>query len=130
MNENEIEGVVKNGVGKAEHLAGEALDNPGLTAKGAAKQVQGETQAAAGKAQEALSDAIEKITALVAKLKDQAGELYSQAQERAHKVADQVDPVVREKPYQAAGVALTLGLLAGLLIAGRGPKIIVVRPRV
>lgn len=130
MNENGIEGAVKNGLGKVERVAGDALDNPGMAAKGAAKQVEGNAQAATGKAQEALNDAAEKIGALIAKLRDQANELYSQAQDRAHKVADQVDPYVHEKPYQAAGVALAVGLLAGLLIAGRGPKVIVVKPRV
>jgi ElaB/YqjD/DUF883 family membrane-anchored ribosome-binding protein len=130
MNENGIEGAVKNGVGKVERVAGDALDNPGLAAKGAAKQVEGNAQAAAGKAQEALNEAIEKIGGLVAKLRDHANELYGQAQDRAHKVADRVDPYVHERPYQAAGVALAAGLLAGLLIAGRGPKVIVVKPRV
>ncbi len=130
MNENGIEGAVKNGVGKVERVAGDALDNPGLVAKGAAKQVEGEAQAAAGKAQEALNEAIEKITSLVAKLRDHANDLYGQAQDRAQKVAGQVDPYVHEKPYQAIGVGLALGLVAGILIAGRAPKVIVVRPRV
>lgn len=130
MNENGIEGAVKNGLGKVERVAGDALDNPGMAAKGAAKQVEGNAQAATGKAQEALNDAIEKVTALVAKLKDQVNDLYGQANDRAHKVAERVDPYVHENPYQAAGVALAVGLLAGLLIAGRGPKVIVVKPRV
>ena len=130
MDENGFEGAVKNGLGKVERVAGDALDNPGMAARGAAKQVEGNAQAAAGKAQEALNDAAEKIGALIAKLRDQANDIYGQAQERAHKVADQVDPYVHEKPYQAAGVALAVGLLAGLLIAGRGPKVIVVKPRV
>ena len=130
MNTDGIEGAVKNGVGKAERVAGDVLDNPGLAAKGAAKQVEGNTQVAAGKAQEALNEAIEKIGGLVARLRDHANELYGQAQDRAHKVADQVDPYIHEKPYQAVGVALTVGLLTGLLIAGRGPKVIVVKPRV
>jgi ElaB/YqjD/DUF883 family membrane-anchored ribosome-binding protein len=130
MNEDGIEGAVKNGLGKVERVAGDALDNPSLAAKGAAKQVEGNAQAVAGKAQDALNDAAEKIGALIAKLRDQANDLYGQAQDRAHKVADQVDPYVHEKPYQAAGVALAVGLLAGLLIAGRGPRVIVVKPRV
>jgi ElaB/YqjD/DUF883 family membrane-anchored ribosome-binding protein len=129
MNADGIEGAVKNGVGKAERVAGDALDNPGLAAKGAAKQVEGEAQAAAGRVQEALTDATLRISALVAKLKDQATELYGQAQDRAHKAAERIDPVVREKPYQAVGVALTVGLLTGLLIAGRGSRVIVVRAR-
>jgi ElaB/YqjD/DUF883 family membrane-anchored ribosome-binding protein len=43
-------------------------------------------------------------------------------------VKAQVDPFVRELAHAASGFGTAVGLLAGLLLAGRGPKVIYVKP--
>ena len=53
---------------------------------------------------------------------------YGEAKARVATAKARVDPMVREQPYVALGVAATVGLLAGLLLAGRGPKVIYIKP--
>jgi ElaB/YqjD/DUF883 family membrane-anchored ribosome-binding protein len=50
--------------------------------------------------------------------------------EQAQKTADQVEPFVRDQPYLALGAAALTGLMLGLLYAGRGPKIVYIKPRI
>lgn len=129
MNENTVEGALQNGAGKVESAAGEALDNPGLTAKGEVRQFAGKAQSAAGEAEETLRDTVDYVNGVLNRLKTQADELYGQAAERVRKVAGQVEPMVKERPYVALGAVAAAGLLAGLLLAGRGPRVIYVKPR-
>ena len=44
--------------------------------------------------------------------------------------AREVTQTIEERSYLAVAVAAAIGLLAGLLIAGRGPRVIYVKPRV
>lgn len=53
---------------------------------------------------------------------------YGEAKDRLSSAKAKVDPFVQEQPYAALGVAVTVGLLAGLLLASRGPKVIYIRP--
>ena len=129
MNENTVEGALQNGVGKVESATGEALDNPGLKAKGEVRQFAGKAQAVAGDAEDTLRDTVDYVNGVLNRLKAQADELYGQAADRVRKVADQVEPMVKERPYVALGAVAAVGLLAGLLLAGRGPKVIYLKPR-
>ena len=129
MNENTVEGALQNGVGKVESATGEALDNPGLQAKGEVRQFAGKAQAAAGDAEDTLRDTVDYVNGVLNRLKAQADELYGHAAGKVREVAGQVEPMVKERPYVALGAVAAAGLLAGLLLAGRGPKVIYLKPR-
>jgi ElaB/YqjD/DUF883 family membrane-anchored ribosome-binding protein len=81
----------------------------------------------AGKIQGAIGQAASKATAAVSRVSGQAKEAYGRASVGAQKVADTVEPFVQERPYAALGIALGAGVVLGLLLAGRGPKVIYVR---
>ena len=129
MNENTLEGGAKAGLGELESKAGAALDDGGLRAGGAKAQVQGEVRKAVGSAQEAIAPVADQARALAGRVGEQAKDVYGQAQDRAQAVADRVDPFVKEQPYAALGIAAAAGLLMGLLLASRGPKVVYVKPR-
>ena len=96
---------------------------------GAARNMADKAKAAGAAAQDRLEQAADSVTDAAAKAQAKAKDLYNQASVRVRDVAGKVDPVVKEKPYASLGVALGLGVVAGLLMAGRGPKVIEVRPR-
>lgn len=121
MNENRSEGAAKVVLGKFESAVGEAVDDPKLRLKGAGRQAGGRVQEAAGAAQETfglLGDHARDVAATV-----------SDAYGRVSDVAAEIDPFIREKPYLAVAFGIAAGLLAGLLIAGRRPKVVYVKPR-
>jgi len=129
MTANEMESGIKNGADKTSALAGEALDAPDLEDRvySAESQVQG----AIDQMQERISQAADKVASTAVKLGEQAKDTYANVTIRVQKVADQVDPFVKEQPYLALGLAAVGGLMFGLLYAGRGPKIVYVKqPRV
>jgi ElaB/YqjD/DUF883 family membrane-anchored ribosome-binding protein len=130
MNENSIEGAAQDGIGKVESVAGDVLDNPGLKARGEARRLGGKAQSAVGSAEDGFSDVLDHLSDAVTRVIDQVGDVYDQLTDKAQTVVtDQVDPFVKEKPFVALGLAATVGLLAGLLIAGGRPKVIYVKPR-
>jgi ElaB/YqjD/DUF883 family membrane-anchored ribosome-binding protein len=129
MNKNEIVGAAKDGVGKVQSIAGQIIDDPGVELEGDGRRIEGSVQQMVGEAQSKLADAADKLVASAAKVSEQAREAYANVYDRVQKTADQVTPLVREQPYAALGVAALAGLFLGLLYAGRGPKIIYVRPR-
>ena len=129
MNENTLEGAVKSGAGRLERGVGEAVENDDLQARGAATQVEGQAQKVIGSAQDTLNQAAESAKAAVSRAGETARDVYGQAQQRVQDVRGTVDPFVREKPYAALGVAAAAGLVLGLLLAGRGPRIVYVKPR-
>jgi len=67
------------------------------------------------KIQEARAHAEESVRQAKARLAD----VEKQALERARALADDADAFVRDKPWQAVGVAAGVGLLLGLLIGRR-----------
>jgi len=129
MNQNNVEGGVKAGVGEIESAGGELLDRPDMQARGDARRLEGKAQDVIGTVQDAVTQAADEVSAAASKAGDQARTAYGQVTDRAQKIAAQVDPFVKDQPYVALGLAAATGLLIGLLIAGRGPKIIYVRPR-
>ena len=94
-----------------------------------ARGVRDKAQAASAKAHSKIDDAASLVSDTAFKASAQAKDLYGQVSERAHSVAEQVDPYVKHRPYAAMGVVAAVGLVAGLLMAGRGPKVIYVKPR-
>jgi ElaB/YqjD/DUF883 family membrane-anchored ribosome-binding protein len=129
MNKNEIIGGVKDGVGKVQSIGGQIIDDPGVELEGDARRVEGSVQQMVGEAQSKLAEAADKLAASASKVADQARDAYANVSGRVQRTADQVTPLVREQPYAALGIAALAGLFLGLVYAGRGPKIIYVRPR-
>ncbi|HZL01005.1 MAG TPA: CsbD family protein [Caulobacteraceae bacterium] len=122
MNENRAEGAAKVVLGKFESAVGEAVDDPKLRLKGAGRQAGGRVQEAAGAAQETLGVLTDSARLAASTVGDAYGKVSD--------IAAEIDPFVRDKPYLAVAIAAAAGLLAGLLIAGRGPRVIYVKPRV
>ncbi len=129
MSENTIEGAAKTGVGGIENELGKAVGSDDLQAKGAATQLEGRAQKVIGTAQDAINQAAEGAKAAVSKAGEQARGLYGQAQQRVHDASETIDPFVREKPYAALAAAAGAGFVLGLLLAGRGPRVVYVKPR-
>ena len=129
MNENTTEGAIKSGAGKIEDKVGKAVGSDDLQAKGASAQIEGHAQKVIGTAQDVVNQAAEGAKAAVSKAGEQARDIYGQAQERVQGVTDTVEPFVREKPYATLGIAAAAGLVLGLLLAGRGPRVVYVKPR-
>lgn len=128
MSDDILKGGALAAAGSLEGAAGDILDRDDLRLKGAAKQVKGRAQEALGKLKNKAGDVGDQVSLAAAQVKDQAKVTYKQAADRVTKVANEVDPFVREKPYAAVGLGVAAGLLIGLLLAGRGPKIVYIKP--
>lgn len=111
-------------VGSEQQAVGEGLDRLDLRASEVTRS-EGGAERAVGKLKDKAADLGQKVSAAAA---DRAMDVYAGAAERFDRVAGRVDPFVREKPYAALGFAVVAGLLAGLLLAGRGPKVIYLKP--
>jgi ElaB/YqjD/DUF883 family membrane-anchored ribosome-binding protein len=128
MNQDNLEGSAKAGFGKLESVAGDALGDGHMQAKGDARQFEGKAQDLMGSAQDTVGQVADQAKAAVSKVTDQAKDVYARASDTAQSVRSQVEPFVEDRPYAALGVAAAVGLLVGLLLASRGPKIVYVRP--
>lgn len=63
MNQNQVEGKLKDIGGKIQEEFGDAIDSPEQEAKGLAKQVEGKTQKKLGDAQEKVEDKLDEAEA-------------------------------------------------------------------
>ena len=90
MDDNRIEGAVKEGVGRVQDAFGGGFGDEGLQARGKLNQAAGGLQ-----------------------------NFYGQIVDSAKDVLDDAADMIERQPYAAAGAAALLGLLAGLLIATR-----------
>lgn len=115
-------------LGSAEQPVGEARDRADFPAADETRQSEGRAKRTVGKLKDKAADVGQQVSAAAATATDRAMDAYAGAVERFDRVADRVDPFVREKPYAALGLAAAAGLLAGLLLAGRGPKVIYLKP--
>jgi len=128
MSENDIVGGMQEGFGRLERGAGAALDDRDMEARGAAKQLKGGARKVAAKLQTGIDGLADRMVDGVAKVGEQTRTVYDRTSVQARKVAEKVDPFVHERPYAALGVTLAAGLLIGLLLNSRGPKVIYVKP--
>jgi len=92
-----------------------------------AKPINATIDQATAKVRDAIGQAADQAAAAVSKLGVQAKDAYGRAADGAQTVAKTVDPFVHERPYASAGVALGVGVILGLLLAGRGTKVIFVK---
>lgn len=129
MSENKIAGAAQSGLGELESAAGDALGSKALEREGEANQVKGGARRAAGKVQAGIDKVADRISEGVARAGDTTRGAVERTAIGAQQVASRVDPFVSERPYSAAGLAFGAGIVLGLLLAGRGPKVIYVKPR-
>jgi uncharacterized protein YjbJ (UPF0337 family) len=99
MNKDTVQGDLRQGLGAAEGVIGEAVDNLELRLRGKADEIVGRVQSA-----------------------------YGQATDAAAGTVDGVDAFVTERPYLTAAIAAGAGLLLGFVMGLGRPKVIVVRP--
>ena len=104
MTEDRLEGGVKGGVGRIQDAAGGLLGDDKMQLKGKLNEAAGTLQDTYGQ------------------VKDQASDLLDQAQD----VLGDVETFVREQPFAAAAVGVSLGLVLGMLLRG-GRKTVYVR---
>ena len=107
---------------------GSAAYDGGPDAAGATRKLADKAKSVGAAAQDRLEQAADGVTEAAAKAQAKAKDLFDKASVRVRDVAGKVDPVVKDKPYVTLGVALGVGVVAGLLMGGRGPKVIEVRP--
>jgi uncharacterized protein YjbJ (UPF0337 family) len=99
MNEDILEGDLRQGAGHAEQLIGKAAGDLGLSLHGRAQEIAGKVQSA-----------------------------YGQAKDTAAETIGGVDAFVTERPYLSAAIAAGVGLAFGFMLGLGRPKVIVVRP--
>jgi len=99
MDENILEGGLRQGLGRAERAIGEANGDFGLGLHGRAQELAGRVQTA-----------------------------YGQAKDTAAETIGGIDAFVTERPYLTAAIAAGVGLLFGFAFGLGRPKVIVVRP--
>ena len=99
MNEDILEGGLRQGLGHAEHTVGDAYGDLGLSLHGRVQELSGKVQAA-----------------------------YGQAKDTAAETIGGVDAFVTERPYMTAAIAAGVGLLLGFALGLGRPKVIIVRP--
>jgi ElaB/YqjD/DUF883 family membrane-anchored ribosome-binding protein len=128
MDESNIERDMKGAGDSAKSKVGEVIDKPGLQAEVDALKAEGATDDFIETVRKALAQAAERASTKTAKVRDRARDAYGNVSDLGQKVAGYVDPFVQNEPYVALGLAAATGLLLGLLIAGRGPKMVYIRP--
>jgi ElaB/YqjD/DUF883 family membrane-anchored ribosome-binding protein len=101
MPEQQIEGLVREGLGRVEDSAGGLVGDARLQARGKLDQ-------AAGMVQRTLGD-----------VQGQAERLLGEAQVKGKEARDEMDALVRRSPWVAVAVAAGIGLLAGLVLKPR-----------
>lgn len=129
MNENNIEGSAKTGFGKLEAVAGDAVGDSRMQAKGSARQAEGKTLDAVGSIQETVGQVAGQAKDAVSKITGQAKDAYGKAGQQAKAVGDKVEPYVKERPYAALAIAGAAGFIFARVFSRGGPKVIYVKPR-
>ena len=99
MNDEILEGELRQGLGHAEHTIGDAMGDVELS-------LHGRVQELAGRAQS----------------------VYGQAKDTAAETIGGVDAFVTERPYLTAAIAAGVGLFLGFAFGLGRPKVIIVRP--
>jgi ElaB/YqjD/DUF883 family membrane-anchored ribosome-binding protein len=92
-----------------------------------AHTVSDTAQSTGSSAQRKIGEAANAISGAAMKAGGQAKDIYGEVSSRARTAARQVDPYVKGKPYAAMGIVAVAALLIGLIMAGRGPKVIYVQ---
>ena len=129
MSIENLEGKAQAGVARAEQTTNAAIDDTASKVKGEVRQFSDKAQQAVDSASEVAGRVAGKVREQVSRATDQAADAYATLKDKAQDVAQKVDPFVKEKPYLTVGLAALAGVVAGIMMAGRGPKVIYVKPR-
>jgi ElaB/YqjD/DUF883 family membrane-anchored ribosome-binding protein len=84
-----------------------------------AEQVRQDTEDGLDATVDQFESARERVQHAFEQGKEQWMQIQDQAVQYSKEVADSTDKFVREKPWQAVGIAAAIGLVAGLLIRRR-----------
>ena len=98
MDQHEIEGAIKEGVGRVQDAYGGATGDLNTQARGKLNEVAGVAQ-----------------------------RLYGRTADQARGLASNADAFVADQPYVAIGAAAMLGLIVGLLLGGAGARTVYLR---
>lgn len=119
-----VKGAAEAATGSMEAAAGDILGRSDLQTSGSAKQTLGRARLAIGEAEQKATDAAVRLSDAVVDVQDRVRGAYGHAADRLEVINARIVPLVREQPYVALGAAAAVGLLAGLLLAGRGSKVV------
>lgn len=76
------------------------------------------------------ADAAARVGAIAAELGVRTRQGFDYTRDEAQAIGREVDPLVHSRPYLAMIFAAALGMLFGLLFAGRRPKVVYVKQKV
>jgi ElaB/YqjD/DUF883 family membrane-anchored ribosome-binding protein len=122
-------GRIEQAAGGFENDLGKALGSEDLGTDGAVREAKGRARKVAGKVQDGIDKVADQLSGAVATAGETTRSAYDVTSQRARQIADKVQPIVDERPYAFAAVALGVGVVIGLLLNAGGPKIIYVKPR-
>jgi ElaB/YqjD/DUF883 family membrane-anchored ribosome-binding protein len=128
MNSDNLEGKTKNGAGHLKRAAAAVAEDPAAEFGSELRELQGKAQEAIAAAGDKLAKSAVKARAVIGEAADQASDAYGDLRDRARKVAETVNPFVRDRPYASLAIAGIAGLVLGILCFARGPKVIYVKP--
>lgn len=111
MDENKVEGTVRNLGGKVESAFGNMTGDAKLKAEGAADRVAGSAQKVYGQASESVRDGVNTIRSKAREMADDGGsQVLDQIEEAGDYIAEQVD----NRPVTALLIAAGVGFLIAL----------------
>jgi len=112
MNNDRIEGAVREATGKVQGAAGDLADSERTSTEGRAREAAGTLQNAYGQAKNALHDVAEEATEL-------AGQAYRQGSRYVRDGGRLVDHRASDSPLASLLIAGVAGYALGFLIHGR-----------
>lgn len=127
--ENQVHGQAQQAVGATQAAAATVTDQ----AKAMAGTLADTAKDTYGKVADQAKDAYGKVTDQAkdayGKAADQAKDAYGKVTDQAKDVYARVDPMVRQQPYAALGVAAVAGFIAGMLMNAGGSKVIYIKQK-
>jgi ElaB/YqjD/DUF883 family membrane-anchored ribosome-binding protein len=129
MSSDELQNNVRNGIDRLEGTATDKLDEAAARTKTETRQFSDRVDRAVGRAKDTVRSTAKQARAHASTAADQAAETYQVLRGNAERLAQQVDPFVKEQPYMAIAAGVVIGLLAGALLFSGGAKVIYIKPR-
>ncbi|HWF75678.1 MAG TPA: hypothetical protein VN694_00750 [Caulobacteraceae bacterium] len=128
MSSEELQGKVSNGIDRLEDAASGAIDEGAVRAKGEVRQFSGRIDEARRRAKATVHSTAKHARATASRAVDQAADTYETLRDNAQRLANTVDPMVKEQPYMAMAAGVVIGLVVGALLFGGGAKVIYIKP--
>jgi ElaB/YqjD/DUF883 family membrane-anchored ribosome-binding protein len=128
MSSEELQGNVSNGVDRLQQATTGAVDEGQARATGEVRQFSSRVDEARRRAKATVHHTAKRAQATASRAVDQAADAYQMLRGNAQKLADTVDPMVKEQPYMALAAGVVVGLLVGALLFGGGARVIYVKP--